>query len=550
MKIDFHHIGIVLDMQCPWAKSVLKNASDNERFDKEYHWLVFREQNSTKNFLHDLNMPINSDLLMIQPQIFTNQWVLHEIYNPGIYHGGSLKYLYYGTWCSENGFKIHVNDNLYIRRQNTGGLDLRAGVVIRSKLFVPVIDYLQNKGQIKFDAYTRSHHQIVKNVGETYNLRFKYIRVEDWVHGIVENLVAKKLDIGNSGVFIDPERVSMTSISPFGLFPYRIVFLFRHPKPSTGGLSDTFLRPLTYSVWGLSMISAFVIIVLLKITVFTETRKLIKKSESENTWSMATFVTFGAILQQGIESTPRLFSGRVIVYILLLFSVLLYQFYSASIVSSLLMEPPKTIKTLKDLLDSSLEVGINNEPYIISWYKNIKSPTEIQLYEKKIMRENKYPPHMYPLLTGLSKVKKGGFAYECMAEFASGYISVNLGWSEREICDLTQIQMRPEQRLYFISQKKSPFKKLFHVGILMQVERGIAKQETTKWLREISPCTLDSLSSSTFSVNFDDIASAFLVLAVGIIYELLSPIGGVTTPSYQLLITGRGNRPTSDNNSQ
>lgn len=49
------------------------------------------------------------------------------------------------------------------------------------------------------------------------------------------------------------------------------------------------------------MISALVIIILLKITVITETRKLLKKSESENTWSMATFVTFGAILQQGMN---------------------------------------------------------------------------------------------------------------------------------------------------------------------------------------------------------------------------------------------------------
>lgn len=63
--------------------------------------------------------------------MFTNQWVLHEIYNPGIYHGGTLRYLYYGTWNTENGFEIHVNDNLYTRRQNsTRGLVLRAGVVV------------------------------------------------------------------------------------------------------------------------------------------------------------------------------------------------------------------------------------------------------------------------------------------------------------------------------------------------------------------------------------------------------------------------------------
>lgn len=69
--------------------------------------------------------------IIVNFKLFTNQWVFHEIYNPGIYHGGTLRYLYYGTWNTENGFEIHVNDNLYTRRQNsTRGLVLRAGVVV------------------------------------------------------------------------------------------------------------------------------------------------------------------------------------------------------------------------------------------------------------------------------------------------------------------------------------------------------------------------------------------------------------------------------------
>lgn len=42
MKIDFHHIGIVLDMQCPLAKSVLKYVRiifDNELIVNKYFLL-------------------------------------------------------------------------------------------------------------------------------------------------------------------------------------------------------------------------------------------------------------------------------------------------------------------------------------------------------------------------------------------------------------------------------------------------------------------------------------------------------------------------------
>lgn len=44
----------------------------------------------------------------------------------------------------------------------------------------------------------------------------------------------------------------------------------------------------------------------------------------------------------------------------LLLSLLIYQFYSASIVSYLLMDPPRMINNLEDLRDSSLRAGVED----------------------------------------------------------------------------------------------------------------------------------------------------------------------------------------------
>lgn len=49
--------------------------------------------------------------------------------------------------------------------------------------------------------------------------------------------------------------------------------------------------------------------------------------------------------------------------LVLLFGFLVFQFYSASIVGSLLMEKPKTIKTLRNLIDSPLDAGIEDIVY-------------------------------------------------------------------------------------------------------------------------------------------------------------------------------------------
>lgn len=48
---------------------------------------------------------------------------------------------------------------------------------------------------------------------------------------------------------------------------------------------------------------------------------------------------------------------------MLIFAALMFQFYSASIVSSLLITPSVNIKDLKDLLESSLDAGVEDILY-------------------------------------------------------------------------------------------------------------------------------------------------------------------------------------------
>lgn len=68
-----------------------------------------------------------------------------------------------------------------------------------------------------------------------------------------------------------------------------------------------------------------------------------------------------------ITSPSNLLAGRFMTFNILIFSLVFYQFYSASIVSSLLQMPPKTLRTLKQLLDSNLLLAIEKTPYTIDW---------------------------------------------------------------------------------------------------------------------------------------------------------------------------------------
>lgn len=70
-----------------------------------------------------------------------------------------------------------------------------------------------------------------------------------------------------------------------------------------------------------------------------------------------------SIFIPGSSESPLLPAGRYIVWIILLFTFAIYQFYSASIVGSLLMVKPKSIRTVRDLIDSSLDLGIEDIIY-------------------------------------------------------------------------------------------------------------------------------------------------------------------------------------------
>lgn len=71
----------------------------------------------------------------------------------------------------------------------------------------------------------------------------------------------------------------------------------------------------------------------------------------------------------GSAETPQFMSRRCIIMLILLFGFCMFQFYSASIVGSLLMEKPKTIKTLRNLIDSPLELGIEDIVYNKDFFK-------------------------------------------------------------------------------------------------------------------------------------------------------------------------------------
>lgn len=70
-------------------------------------------------------------------------------------------------------------------------------------------------------------------------------------------------------------------------------------------------------------------------------------------------MVFGATCQQGTHWVPHCTAARIIMAVAFLILMFLYTSYSANIVA-LLQSPSTRIKTLQDLYDSRLEIGVDD----------------------------------------------------------------------------------------------------------------------------------------------------------------------------------------------
>ncbi|KAH8351562.1 hypothetical protein KR059_007714 [Drosophila kikkawai] len=309
----------------------------------------------------------------------------------------------------------------------------------------------------------------------------------------------------------------------------------------------------------------------LKLNKYLKERKAKQKKSPERVGLFLESVLFfvGIICQQGLGFSTSFVSGRCIVITSLLFSFCIYQFYSASIVGTLLMEKPKTIKTLSDLVHSTLKVGMEDILYNRDYFLHTKDPVSMELYAKKITslpttKENEAdedepvdaaqsstdPAKSYRDIvhshetgahakdnsasnwldpeTGLRRVKHErelciikflenhfmnfplkGFAFH--VDVAAAYKIIAETFSEQDICDLTEVSMFPPQKTVCIMQKNSPMRKVISYGLRRVTETGILSYHFNVWHSRKPPC-VKKIETSDLHVDMDTVSSALLIL--------------------------------------
>ncbi|XP_058975640.1 uncharacterized protein LOC101898959 isoform X2 [Musca domestica] len=532
-------------------------------------------------------------------------YLLYDVWSPGRQYGGKLNTSEIGEFSASQGLELadwYKGSSFIMRRLNMHLARIRCLVVVTHKNGSNSLhEYLISHIDTHLDSMNRFNFALLSHVRDLFNFSFVLSKTATWGYlkngkfdGMIGALVRKQADIGGSPIFFRIERAKVIDYTT-RTWVARPCFIFRHPR-STKKDRIVFLQPFSNDVWILLAGCGVATILLLWLLTTLETdgrpvsviptksfphgsfkKRLVRwggllcgydiRDDNSATQRVGMFLEsilfyVGSICQQGLTFSTRSFSGRCIVTTSLLFSFAIYQFYSASIVGTLLMEKPKTIRTLRDLIHSSLEIGIEDIVYNRDYFLRTKDPDAQELYAKKVTSMPTAdgtgfvdaPPDNVVLPTsiipmteaqkakayrdilhshetgahaktneasnwyepeyGVAKIKKGHFAFH--VDVATAYKIMADTFTEKEICDLTEIQLFPPQKMVSIVQKGSPLRKPITYGLRRVTEVGLMDYEHKIW-HSPRPRCVKQLHTDDLRVDMQTFTSALLVLMFGIL---------------------------------
>ncbi|KAL7298340.1 hypothetical protein TKK_0008683 [Trichogramma kaykai] len=456
-----------------------------------------------------------------------NRYELFDVYNPSYRHGGKLNVTRMGMWYFETGLNMFSTQYKYERRRDLQGMRLNCSVVAHHlPENMEFETYLTTPVNVHLDTMHRFHYSYILLLRDYYNFSISLTRSSSWGYlkngtydGIIGDMTKGIVDISGTPLRMTTDRIDVVDFTVQNVVAWP-KFFFRHPKKNL--LTNQFFKPFTREVWILTTIMIIINWLLLYFAVKVEHhyRKSTFYSISEtNTATEVALITTAAVCQQGLGATPNLSSGRIVFTSVFLWALILYQFYSASIVGSLLAAPSRFITTPEALLESSIEIGVEDIPYNYDFYSNSTDPVISGIYNKILKaNERRKKPNFLTAEEGMKLVQRGGFAFQI--DDLSSYRMIEDSFQTDEICELQEIYLFPRVHAATGVPKHSPFKKLVTYGLRHILERGVSSRITNVWKHRRPRCP-ESHSSLPTPVAIYEFSPALFAFVSGVIIALL-----------------------------
>ncbi|XP_033608435.1 uncharacterized protein LOC111867100 [Cryptotermes secundus] len=482
---------------------LFKQANALDLFRARFRWLLLEDSSlqSSEQALRSLNVLLDSDVI-VGRRVSETRFSVMEVYKRGPHEG--LTRSVTGVWQSEvQHFEPTSSPVVSVRRMNTRKSVLKAVMVVTNN---DTMNHLTNTIDKHIDTITKVNHNLFLHVVDMLNASLDMKIVDTWGYpdsaghwsGLSGYLQRSEVDIGTTGMFVTKERlpfvryIASTSVT-------KNAFIFRQPPLSF--IMNIFTLPFSRSVWMASV--AFVVVAgsALYLTVQYEERS------DRVTGSDITLLSLGAVCQQGTTLETGGVPARIVLFVLFITVIFMYTAYSACIVA-LLQSSTTGIRTLKDLLDSGLTLGVEDAVYNRHYFPAATDPVRRAIYKKVT------PDRFMALEEGLKRVRKGLYAFH--VELGPGYQVISETFLEEEKCGLQTINFLIEIVEPWVGvSKTTPFVEILSIAYRKVRETGLQHRENARFIQVKPECV--SRGSMFVSVGLVDCYPALLVLVCGLL---------------------------------
>ncbi|KAM8708521.1 hypothetical protein ACLKA7_015490 [Drosophila subpalustris] len=490
------------------------------------------------NFFAPFNISVDADVSYVKQQVLDNTgdiiYALYDVYSNGKHIGGQLNItgdyeLFCNTTsCQLNRYlsSLHLRTK-YRQREQLRDVILRVATVVTARpLNWPrevLLNYLSQDNETHIDVIARFGFQITILLKDLLQCDMNFTFTDRWsssdvIGGSVGAVVNQMADIASAPALATEGRLRyLSAITETGYF--RSVCLFRTPR-NAGIRGDVFLQPFSSLVWYSFAAVLLLIGLLLYLIFYLECMRMQPRWRLNAVPSLLTtcLISFGAACSQSSALIPRSTGGRLTYFVLFLISFIMYNYYTSVVVSSLLSSPVKSqIKTMQQLAESSLEVGLEPITFTKS-YLNYSSRPEIHLFKKrKVETQSKNTELWLPVEKGILRVRdRPGYVF--VFDASSGYAYVERYYTQQEICDLNEILFRPELVVYTQLHQNSSYKELIRLKLLRVLETGVYRKHRNRWARTKLHCYSQNF---VITVGMEYVAPLFFMLICGYILVLL-----------------------------
>ncbi|KAH8374046.1 hypothetical protein KR200_005612 [Drosophila serrata] len=477
---------LLLEFRSECALNLLRwsAASEHNYFTTNRFWLLLTEDEADIDLLEDpeIFIPPDSELRVLHHETTDGNFSssLIDLYKVAAWK--PLKRTLVGKNIRNPRHIIHALQHFgsaITYRQNLEGIVFNTAIVIA---FPDLFTNIEDLSLRHIDTISKVNHRLMLELANRLNMSYNTYQTINYgwrqANGSFDGLMGRfqryELDFAQLAIFMRLDRIALVD---FVAETYRVRAGIMFRQPPLSAVANIFAMPFENDVW-------VSILMLLIITTIVLVVELLFSPHTHDMSYMDTLnFVWGAMCQQGFYVEVRNRSARIIVFTTFVAALFLFTSFSANIVA-LLQSPSDAIRSLTDLGQSPLEIGVQDTQYNKIYFTESTDPVTKNLYHKKIASkgDNVY---MRPVL-GMERMRTGLFAYQ--VELQAGYQIVSDTFSEPEKCGLMELEPFQLPMLAVPTRKNFPYKELIRRQLRWQREVSLVNREERKWIPQKPKC--------------------------------------------------------------